>query len=87
MADYDCEWCNNEDVCKYSYMETSCIPLKQIELANKITQDEVVGYKALVEDMVSRDEDIFYEVINAYRNIINGYPTKEEVTYAKEITG
>lgn len=87
MADYDCEWCSKEDLCKYSYMETNCIPQKQLELVNKITQDEVLGYKTLIEDMTSRDEDIFYEVINAYRNIINEYPTEEEITYAKEITG
>lgn len=86
MADYSCEWCNKDDVCKYSYIETNCIPKKQLELANKITQDEVLRYKEIVEDMESRDEDIFYEVINAYKNIINDYPTEEEITYAKEIT-
>lgn len=30
MADYDCEWCSANEVCKYSYRDTDC-PLSRYE--------------------------------------------------------
>ncbi|ASA22665.1 hypothetical protein [Paenibacillus donghaensis] len=86
MADCSCEWCDKSEVCKYSYQELDCIPTKQIELSTKITRCEVDGYLKLVEELKKKDEDIFHELIWGYQNIINDYPTEDELIYAREIT-
>lgn len=64
MADYSCEWCSKENVCKYSYTETDCIPQKQVELASKVKIADIEDNMDLSRIQNPTDED--YKRVKKY---------------------
>jgi hypothetical protein len=75
MADYDCEWCEKTETCKFAYQSTDCEQDKYDKVAKipKEKQEEIATFKydllKLLREYDLEDEDFYYQILQGFNNL------------------